>query len=281
MQILSDLRLDLKNAKQCSSSLLELPQLHHPPTTSLAINSLQSKQIWVTNMYTCLLCVVKIKVTCWQLRDNQRNDEWPCLLVKVDRRSYSMNRSLSSECSLISEVWVETDSPNYRSSSNERPWEAAETAIPVHKCTYIHTQRIFSQWKSQFSPRCLFPLLPSALMTATYRILSHCKLSSEATDTTYRNTYLLYTSINAPLQYTLIHNAYAHIQGHLFRKGEKIHQPYSISCCLNTLVLIIFYWYTRSVDNLHKCSINSMQANWWVSDDCSSPISIYISNLLT
>lgn len=60
-----------------------------------------------------LLCIVKIKVTCWQLRENQRKDEWPCLFVKVGRRHDSMNGSG------LSELWDKTDSSNYGSSSKE------------------------------------------------------------------------------------------------------------------------------------------------------------------
>lgn len=101
------------------------------------------------------------KVTCWQLRDNQWNDEWPCLLVKVGRRSYCMNGSLSCEYSLISEVWVETDSPNYWSASSEWPWEAAQASTPARthtrtphtQTTYFHTARITVQL-SLFSPLC-------------------------------------------------------------------------------------------------------------------------------
>lgn len=160
MQILFDPWLELENAHQHSPLLPWTPPLchhhqHHPPTSFLAINLLQTRQIWVTNMNARLLCIVKIKVTCWQLRDNHWKDEWPCPLVKVGRRCSSMNGSWSSEYSLISELWVETDSPNYRSSSNEWPWEAAEMSVV---CTHAHMhthQRTY--FVSENHTRCFFP----------------------------------------------------------------------------------------------------------------------------
>lgn len=95
-------------------SILRPAQLTHPFPVTITANadrpfslahstSLESQQIWAWETNTCLLSTVKIKVTRQQLRDNQRNDEWPCLLVKVGRMSYSMNESVGPEYSLISE----------------------------------------------------------------------------------------------------------------------------------------------------------------------------------
>lgn len=111
----------------------ELLLLQLTPPLFLSLLLLQStycRQIWVRNKNICY-SKDTVKVTCWQLRDNQWNDEWPCLPVKVGRRCYSMNGNLTSEFSVISNL-RETDSPNYGRSSNEWPWDAAETSVPVH-----------------------------------------------------------------------------------------------------------------------------------------------------
>lgn len=63
------------------------------PFSLLHSTSPESRRIWAWKTNTCLLCIVKIKVPRRQLRDNQWNDEWPCLLVKVGRMGYSMNES--------------------------------------------------------------------------------------------------------------------------------------------------------------------------------------------
>lgn len=75
--------------KNYSSSLLELPTptppSHPPPLQSTHCRANKFRlEIWIPVSRV----EWKKKVTCWQLRDNQRNDEWPCRLVKVGRRSY-------------------------------------------------------------------------------------------------------------------------------------------------------------------------------------------------
>ena len=141
-----------------------------------------------------LLYVVKIKVTCRQLRDNQRNDEWPRLLVKVGRRSHGMNgvcrQSTRSYCgvgSRLTALIMETPQMSDLGRQQKHPY--------LRTCTQTHThthrrKHVFTQ----FTPH--FHCHPVPLTTATYRILSHCKLSLVANDTTHRNRYILCTSVN-------------------------------------------------------------------------------------
>ena len=93
---------------------------------------------------------------------------------------------------------------------------------------YTHRQHILSQ--SQFSLQCLFPLPPSSLMTATYRIMSHCKmlLSVGANDTTFRNTLTSFSIYSCLLQPIVSnYNAQTHTQWHLLLY-EKKHQSYQL-----------------------------------------------------
>lgn len=136
------------------------------------------------------------------------------------------------ELAVISEVWIETDSPNYGSSSNEWPWEAAETSIPVYTCTYVHTDDIFSHGFSLNSHR--HPLGPSWLPPIGSCLIANWALWLMTQDT---ETHVCFTYPLMPLtasQYQFI--MHTHTLKDTFLVCEK---QYSISCCLNSLASLI------------------------------------------
>lgn len=97
-----------------------------------------------------------------------------------------------------------------------------------HPCVCAHIVR---KKISQFTFHCLFTLPPSPLVTATYRIMSHCIWAG---DTTHWNTYALHIYLY-PLQATaILCNAHKHSQGHIFGMWGGGHQPYSVSRCLKS-----------------------------------------------
>lgn len=83
-----------------------------------------------------LLCTVKIKVTCWHLGGEKKRE-------KMNGRACLSRWRDSMNGSGLSEPWGKTDSSNYGSASNEWPWKATETSIPVHTCTYACREHIF------------------------------------------------------------------------------------------------------------------------------------------
>lgn len=112
-------------------------------------------------------CVAKIKVTCWQLRDNMWDDEWPWLLVKVGSGGLGMNGSLSPEYSLKFDKCAETDSPNYGGSSKEWPWDDGRR-IHTCTCTYPHRQHIVSRWENDSSHLWLPSVGPERFKTTQH-----------------------------------------------------------------------------------------------------------------
>lgn len=192
-----------------------------------------------------LLCIVKIKVTGWQLRDNQWNDEWPCLLVKVGRRSHGVNGSLLSECSLICEVWVErlTSLITEALQMSDLGREQKHPYLCTH--AHAHTQTCFCTVQpSLFIPAAA--LCPSWLppigtcLTANWAL----ELMTQHTETllcsTCPLTYSQTHSINVECAHTLRHTHTRTYSRTPFGSLKK-HQSYSISCCLSSRALITAY----------------------------------------
>lgn len=156
------------------------------------------------------------KVSHWQLRDSQWNDEWPCLLVKVGRRSSSMNGSLLNDYCLMFKVWVQTDKPNYNSSSNEWPWEARGKKKSHHICTPTHTPTTYFH-----RAKLLLPLLPSWLPSmGAYPMAKWAQyLMTQQTGTL---TYPL-----MPSKTNSINLQCTHTRGRPFKMWIKNQQPYN------------------------------------------------------
>lgn len=162
------------------------------------------------------------KVTHWQLRHSQWNDEWPCLLVKVGRRSSSMNGSLLNDYCLMSKVWVQTGKPNYKSSSNEWPWEAKEKKKSHHICTLTHThlQHIFTELSFCF-PSSPLPLFPSWLPS-----MGAYPMAKWAQDLMTQQTGTL-TYPLMPSKTNSVNLQCTHTRGRPFKMWIKNQQPYN------------------------------------------------------